>query len=50
MSKREQVSVPLSAELREFVERAAERDDQSNAAVIRRLVAEAARREREQAA
>jgi len=47
MSKREQVSVPLDRELREFVEREAEREDRSMAAMIRRIVAaEAARRER----
>ena len=43
MSNREQVSVPLSAELRQFVERAAEREDRSVASVVRRLIAEAAR-------
>ena len=40
--KTEQVSVPLPAELREFVERQAEREDRSVASVIRRLVAAAA--------
>jgi hypothetical protein len=43
MSNREQVSVPLPAELRAFVERQAEAEDRSVASVIRRLVAEAAR-------
>jgi CopG-like RHH_1 or ribbon-helix-helix domain, RHH_5 len=33
----EQVSVPLPAELREFVERAAEREDRSIAGQIRHL-------------
>ena len=43
MAKREQVSVPLPAELREFVERAAEREDRSVAGQIRHFVAQAAR-------
>jgi hypothetical protein len=43
MSNREQVSVPLPTELREYVARVAEREVTSQAAVIRRLVAEAAR-------
>jgi hypothetical protein len=42
--KREQVSVPLSPELREFVERSAEREDRTVAGQIRHLVAEAARK------
>jgi hypothetical protein len=46
----EQVSVPLPAELRAFVARVAEREERSQASVIRRLVAEAARRERAEAA
>jgi hypothetical protein len=52
MSKRrEQVSVPLSPELRAFVERTAEREDRTVAATIRHFVAEAARRlEQEQSA
>jgi hypothetical protein len=51
MSSREQVSVPLTAELREYVQRVAEREVTSQAAVIRRLVAEAARNaQRERAA
>jgi hypothetical protein len=41
--KCQQVSVPLPAELRAFVEREAERQDRSVASVIRRLVASAAR-------
>jgi hypothetical protein len=45
MTNREQISVPLPAELREFVKRAAEREDLSVAGQIRYLVAEAARRE-----
>jgi hypothetical protein len=45
MAKRDnQVSVPLPAALREYVQRVAEREVTSQAAVIRRLVAEAARR------
>jgi hypothetical protein len=43
MARREQVSVPLPAELREFVEREAQRQDRSVASVIRRLVDQAAR-------
>ena len=43
MSNREQVSVPLPAELREFVARQAALEDRSVASVIRRLVADAAR-------
>jgi hypothetical protein len=43
--KCQQVSVPLPAELRAFVEREAERQDRSVASVIRRLVDQAARRE-----
>jgi hypothetical protein len=43
MSNREQVSVPLPADLRAFVERQAELEDRSVASVIRRLVVEAAR-------
>jgi CopG-like RHH_1 or ribbon-helix-helix domain, RHH_5 len=44
MAKRDhQVSVPLPADLREFVERAAEQEDRTIAGQIRHLVAEAAR-------
>ncbi len=43
--KREQVSVPLDPALRQFVERAAEREDRTLAGQIRHLVAEAARAE-----
>jgi hypothetical protein len=43
MKNRDQVSVPLPAELRAYVERRAEAEDRSVASVIRRLVAEAAR-------
>jgi hypothetical protein len=39
----EQISVPLPPELRAFVVREAQREDRSQASVIRRLVAEAAR-------
>jgi hypothetical protein len=41
--KCQQVSVPLPAELRAFVERVANEQDRSIAGVIRRLVAKAAR-------
>ena len=41
--KQLQVSVPLSAELRAFVERIASEEDRSIAGVIRHLVAKAAR-------
>jgi hypothetical protein len=40
--KAEQVSVPLPADLREYVQRRAAVEDRSVASVIRRLVAEAA--------
>jgi len=43
-----QVSVPLSADLRAFVEGEAAREDRSMAAQIRHLVAEAARRSQTQ--
>ena len=44
MAKRDhQVSVPLPADLREFVERAAEQEDRTIAGQIRHLVARAAR-------
>jgi hypothetical protein len=44
MSERlEQVSVPLPAELVAFVDRRAHDEERSRAAVIRRLIAEAAR-------
>ena len=50
--KREQISVPLSEELRQFIERVAARQDRSAAGLIRHFVAEAARNSeaREQAA
>jgi hypothetical protein len=48
MAKREQVTVPLDRELREFVERVAEREDRSVAGVIRHLVAQAARQQQGQ--
>jgi hypothetical protein len=44
MSNREQVSVPLPPDLRVFVQRVAEAEDQTMASVIRRLVAAEARR------
>ena len=43
MTNREQVSVPLPAELREFVARQAALEDRSVASVVRRLIADAAR-------
>jgi hypothetical protein len=43
--KRAQVSVPLDPELREFIERAAEREDRWIAGQIRHFVAEAARQQ-----
>lgn len=44
MAKREhQISVPLDPRLREFVERAAAREDRTMAQMIRHLVAEAER-------
>jgi hypothetical protein len=45
MSNREQVSVLLPAELREYVQRGAEREVTSQAAVISRLVTDAARQD-----
>jgi hypothetical protein len=50
MSNREQISVPLPADLRQFVRERAEREERSQAAVIRRLVAEAARQSRQERA
>jgi hypothetical protein len=47
MKNGETVSVPLPAELRDFVREQAAREERSVAQVIRRLVAEAARRQRE---
>lgn len=47
MAKREQITVPLPARLREFVERQAQQSDRSMAGVIRHVLAEAARREPE---
>jgi hypothetical protein len=44
MSNLEQVTVPLPPQLREFVRSVAEREERSQAAVIRRLVADAARK------
>ena len=44
MSERVQVTVPLSRELRRFVEQTAEREDRTLAGQIRHLVAEAARK------
>jgi CopG-like RHH_1 or ribbon-helix-helix domain, RHH_5 len=42
MTNRDQVTVVLPANLREFVRRAAEAEDRSMASVVRRLVAAAA--------
>jgi hypothetical protein len=47
MSSREQVSVPLPAELRAWVREQADREDRSEASVIRRLVAAEWRRSRD---
>ena len=44
MSNREQVTVPLTPALRAFVARVAEQEDRSQASVIRKLVADAARK------
>ena len=44
MSKREnQITVPLDRELREFIEQLAAREDRSVAAMVRRIIAQAAR-------
>jgi hypothetical protein len=40
MAKREQISVPLDPELREYVERTAAKEDRSAAGQIRHLIAE----------
>jgi hypothetical protein len=45
VSKREQITVPLPAELREYVERVAAREDRTVACAVRHFIAEAARRE-----
>jgi hypothetical protein len=50
MTNRDQISVVLPVELREFVRRAAEREDRSMASVIRRFVAAAAAQASERAA
>jgi hypothetical protein len=50
MTNREQISVPLPPELRAYVQTVAEREDQSQASVIRRLVAEAAARQAQELA
>jgi hypothetical protein len=47
MRKREQISVPVDGELREFLEQEAARVDRSVAGLVRHLVAEAARQRRE---
>jgi hypothetical protein len=47
MSNLEQISVPLPPELRNFVRERAQQEERSVAAVIRRLVADAARQSRE---
>lgn len=43
--KRAQISVPLGPNLREFIEREAERADRTLAGQIRHLIAEAARQQ-----
>jgi hypothetical protein len=43
MSKRQQITIPINEELREFIERAAAKEDRSVASMVRRLIAEAAR-------
>jgi hypothetical protein len=48
--KHKQISVPLERELREFVERAAAKEDRSVAGMIRHMVAEAARQSEGKAA
>ena len=48
MRKREQISVPLPPELREFVERQAAAEDRTIAGQIRHLVAEAQRQASQQ--
>jgi hypothetical protein len=45
MSKREQVTVPLPTDLRDYVERVAVREDRTVASTIRHFIAERARRE-----
>jgi Arc/MetJ-type ribon-helix-helix transcriptional regulator len=44
MRKREQISVPLPEELREFVERQAEAEYTSAASIVRRIIAAEQRR------
>ena len=44
MTNREQVSVPLPPDLRAYVARVAEQEDRSQASVIRKLIAAAARK------
>ena len=44
MTNRDQISVPLPAELREFIKNSAEREDRTVAGQIRHLIAEAHRR------
>jgi len=46
MTNRDQVTVVLPAELREYVRRLAEAEDRSMASVVRRLVAAAAAQQR----
>lgn len=47
VSESRKITVPMPAELRAFVERAAQREDRSMAAQVRHMLAEAARREPE---
>jgi len=48
MAKREQITVPLPASLREFVERQAQQSDRSMAGQIRHVLTEAARQAEQQ--
>jgi hypothetical protein len=43
MSKREQLTVPIDAQLRDFLEHQAAREDRTLAAMARHIIAEAAR-------
>jgi hypothetical protein len=45
--KRQQLTIPINEELRAFIERAAAKEDRSVASMVRRLIAEAARRNSE---
>jgi hypothetical protein len=45
--KRQQITIPINEELRAFIERAAAKEDRTVASMVRRLIAEAARRNSE---